>query len=416
MPVKALTSRKGQYACKECDKIYSSKQALADHSRLHTGNAFHCQICDMAFTRKYSLDTHMRIHSGVKPFKCETCKMAFTQKGNLDTHLSIHSGVKPFKCETCDMAFRHKVGLDRHMMIHSGVKPFKCGTCKHSFTQKCDLNRHMLIHSGVKPFKCETCDMAFTQKGGLDRHMLIHSGVKAFTCDMCRAAFTRKDYLISHEELIHDIGKYSCDYCLGKRNTLKEHTDENGETWNVCHYCFKKATTGYTSRIEHQWSDYIDDPENFGTVGLLSTDRALRSSGGCSLKRPDKLYGGPNLVLVCECDEKQHGGQNYSCEQARLSEIYDDPSINGKPMVVARWNPDGYKPPVGQPKLSRDERLRLFVKFMKRICEVRSKVDPHTQPRIIVYYLFYSQDNPNISKDLPHQFIYSESDIDNLVI
>jgi hypothetical protein len=87
---------------------------------------------------------------------------------------------------------------------------------------------------------------------------------------------------------------------------------------------------GQGSRVEKDWSDYLD--KHLGTEFLMGSDRSARSMGGCSLKRPDKLYGSIYTVEVDECDENQHmyANGNYSCEEKRLSELYDEPSIFGK--------------------------------------------------------------------------------------
>ena len=80
--------------------------------------------------------------------------------------------------------------------------------------------------------------------------------------------------------------------------------------------------------------------------------------GGCSRKRPDKLYGSSDLVEIDECDEQQHSfhNGNYACEEQRLSELYDEPSISGKQLVVIRWNPHSYVVPPDKKRLTLDYR------------------------------------------------------------
>jgi hypothetical protein len=143
---------------------------------------------------------------------------------------------------------------------------------------------------------------------------------------------------------------------------------------------------------------------------LVGTDVSMRSLGGCSLKRPDKFYMCPNmLVEVDECDEHQHsyrGSGGYTCEEQRITELYDEPSIVGNKMVVIRWNPDSYEPPQGVKKLARRERLKAMV-AMKRAVRAHPPPGP-----ITVIYMFYSASNPQITRRLPRIEISSMQDIE----
>ena len=175
----------------------------------------------------------------------------------------------------------------------------------------------------------------------------------------------------------------------------------------ICRNCYKKVT-GKNSRIEHIWSNYID--KELGTKFLSSNDRSLKSNGGCSSYRPDKLYIGVERVELDECDEHQHKRKNgnYSCDEKRISDIYDEQGIRGKNLVVIRWNPDTYKIPSGYTKKNRQERLKLFVKLKKKLRTIKQT------DKIHIYYMFYDMDNSRISKRIPYTLIYNETDINKI--
>jgi len=123
------------------------------------------------------------------------------------------------------------------------------------------------------------------------------------------------------------------------------------------------------------------------------------------------LYVGVDKVEIDECDEHQHKRKNgnYSCDEKRISDIYDEDGINGKDLVVIRWNPDNYKVPSGYTKKNRQERLELMVKLKKKLREKKIMED-----KIHIYYMFYDIDNPRLSKSIPYTMIYNETDIDKI--
>ena len=220
----------------------------------------------------------------------------------------------------------------------------------------------------------------------------------------CDHKAKQKGDLKRHKALVHDIGDYQCEFCLCNRNSHIPYTDHTGKH-KICRKCYKKAT-GKESRIELTWSDYID--KELGTEYLSSSDKSLKSNGGCFLYRPDKLYIGVERVEVDECDEHQHKRKNgtYSCDEKRITDIYGEDGIKGKDLVVIRWNPDNYKVPSGYTKKNRKERLELMVKLKKKLREKKIM-----RGKIHIYYMFYDIDNPRLSKRISHTMIYNKTDI-----
>ena len=262
---------------------------------------------------------------------------------------------------------------------------------------------------GVKwhPRDVEGCEEKFKQVSNLKRHKAdVHDiGVKWHPCDVegCDYKSKRVGNLKKHKEYVHDIGDHKCEFCCYNRNSHIPYTDNTGKH-KICRKCYKKIT-GKESRKEHIWSDYID--KELGTEFLSSNDKSLKSNGGCSSYRPDKLYIGVDRVEIDECDEYQHKRKNgnYSCDEKRISDMYDENGIQGKNLVVIRWNPDTYKVPSGYTKKNRQERLKLFIKLKNKL-----RTNYQTD-KIHIYYMFYDIDNPRISKRIPYTMIYNETDI-----
>jgi hypothetical protein len=61
------------------------------------------------------------------------------------------------------------------------------------------------------------------------------------------------------------------------------------------------------------------------------------------------------------------------------------------------------------------ERLQLFVELKRHLRKQHQQTT--TSPdsaKIVVYYMFYDRDNPNVCKHLPHRFVYDRADIARL--
>jgi hypothetical protein len=65
-----------------------------------------------------------------------------------------------------------------------------------------------------------------------------------------------------------------------------------------------------------------------------------KNVGGCSKRRPDAYIDLLTHVLVIECDEHQHNRGDYSCENKRTMQLFED--FGSRPVVFIRFNPDKY--------------------------------------------------------------------------
>jgi hypothetical protein len=77
--------------------------------------------------------------------------------------------------------------------------------------------------------------------------------------------------------------------------------------------------------------------QTFSEYSWVSDKRVI---DGCSSKRPDIYVDMGSHIIVIEVDENQHKQYDCSCENKRLMEISQD--FNFRPIVLIRFNPDGY--------------------------------------------------------------------------
>ena len=88
-----------------------------------------------------------------------------------------------------------------------------------------------------------------------------------------------------------------------------------------------------------------------------SWDKQLPESS-CGRYRPDFLFELDTHVVVVEVDEYQHARPGYSCDNARMLDIYG--ACGGLPVVFIRFNPDEYSLG-GEPQTGPDFESRVAV-------------------------------------------------------
>ena len=128
-----------------------------------------------------------------------------------------------------------------------------------------------------------------------------------------------------------------------------------------------------------------------------------RIQGGCSKKRPDICIDLATHVLVVEVDEFQHLRGDYSCENKRMMELFEDGSA--RPIVFLRFNPDKYtnaygvtvpspwtKTERGQPRIDpkrKDDWNKRLDKLFARI-EYWTQLQDFPSKEVTVEFMFYN--------------------------
>jgi len=403
--------------CEYCEKTFANNGKLKRHqANIHDIGVqwARCEYCDYKCKDKYNLNKHLsqKHNIGVKWWICDIddCELKFKGSSDLKRHQSaVHDiAVKWWCCDLCKQKFKTNPNLTRHYRTKHDIDTiwYDCPDCDYKAKAKHDLSIHQArIHENDKVWHhCDLCDYKSVAKTDVYRHKQhVHFiNVKWHHCPIKECAYkAKRQYLLKeHVGYIHDIGDKTCDFCLLNRYKLTQYTEKE-ITSHICRKCLRKVT-GKNSRSEIVMSNYLDT--HFGTEFLLASDNKIYGKA-CQNYRPDKLYASPGIVLHIECDEQQHAhsGNNYSCDEKRISDIYDE--FPGHKYIVIRWNPDKYKVPNRKERKNRGERLELLLKCMVEMLQNPPK------DLITIIYMFYDKDNELISRNLPCKFVYNKNDI-----
>jgi len=409
------------FKCNECDYECKSNSSLKRHLwHVHNiGEIFKCSECDYECKTNGHMKRHLwHVHNiEGEMFKCSKCDYECKINSHMKRHLwqvhDIGEG-KIFKCNECDFECKTNSDLKKHLwQVHNmgEGKIFKCSECNYECKSNSDLKKHLWgVHNmgEGKIFKCSECNYECKSNSHMKRHLWqvhdIGEG-KIFKCNECDFECKTNSNLKQHLSNIHDIGDLECPICLKMVfNLLPEYINPKITTRTEiiktsCRNCYKKIT-GYSSRIEKQMVEYLKKNNDIQPY-IMSKDKIIKGSDCNTKRRPDLIIGSNNeLIIIVDCDEKQHIGYNPSCEIGRMDEILDE--LKSTRTIIIRWNPDSCKN--NDIKLKKNHKERL-IELENLIIQLINKKDWENQ-YTMVYYMYYNQDNENITNRHSYELLY----------
>lgn len=144
------------FACNICGKTFNRKDHLTNHVRVHNPvkKLYTCDKpdCRKSYTSLMSYRKHAALHSVEEGnLQCLICDKVFTNRQDIVYHLKIHTGSrtvknetdKKFTCNYCERRFFTAKDVRRHQVVHTGRRDFLCPCCPQKFGRKDHLVRHV---------------------------------------------------------------------------------------------------------------------------------------------------------------------------------------------------------------------------------------------------------------------------------
>uniref|UniRef100_A0A8C0EFL3 C2H2-type domain-containing protein n=1 Tax=Bubo bubo TaxID=30461 RepID=A0A8C0EFL3_BUBBB len=240
------SSRQKEYLCEDCGKVFTRRNKLNEHRRIHTGEKpYKCRDCGKSFTLSGTLRRHQRTHNKEKLIPCTTCGKRFSFSSDLTRHQLIYTGERPYTCSDCSKSFQQSCQLwKHHLSIQKGEKPLKCSFnrtysssrgkeeymceyCGRVFPSTSNLTCHQETHTREKPYKCQDCGKSCSDNWKLRRHRRTHTKEKPFLCTMCGKRFSFSSHKIHTKEKRFHCNMCRKDFCF--RTDLVKHQHSHME-------------------------------------------------------------------------------------------------------------------------------------------------------------------------------------------
>ena len=176
-----MDQQEEEYKCTKCDKLFSRKDCLTRHMKLHKANPHihSCDICDRTFNRKDILMVHKRKMHEEPSFKCTSCDKTFHTENLLQKHMKTHDR----SCPDCGRQFKRADRLKHHVDTKQCTQPPTTSQKRKreegggKSTQKKSKPNASNISSAS--FNCAHCRKKFKTVGELKQHSeQAHTGEK----------------------------------------------------------------------------------------------------------------------------------------------------------------------------------------------------------------------------------------------
>lgn len=194
------------FKCKICNITFNTKRKFQVHNSKNHLEPLICPYCGIIFNRDL-LSKHLANHTKQPPKKepnknvCSVCDKIFSTRDGLNKHFRIHSGEARYKCDFCDMKFIHLNSKTSHVRTkHTKAKDYECEECGKKFAvNSARLSHIKRIHTKDYNHECEKCLKKFPTKNLRDMHFIEkHTNIKNVKCKVCDKSFGTKKQLYSH--------------------------------------------------------------------------------------------------------------------------------------------------------------------------------------------------------------------------
>jgi len=348
---------------------------------------------------------------GTKPYSCHLCSYKCKQKGHLKEHKQLKHNIDVVwhSCDLCSFKCKKKSTLKQHKQYKHNIDVVwhSCDLCSYKCKERTTLRQHKQNKHNIDVVwhSCDLCSFKCKHKGNLKTHKQTKHNIDVvwYSCDLCSFQCKTKGELKRHKQYVENIGDKTCQLCEKTNLGVVKPYGSNGKYIDMCDDC--AIETGQKKRIEHRYTQYLDKHIDFPSIN----DRVVRGSV-CLKYRPDKIYVGINRIVHIEIDEHQHQNKSgdYTCDEKRISDIYDEfQAPVPEHYIVIRLNTDSYQT---ENKYYQVDRDKIFNKRAKILIRLMKKIEKQPPPsKICIYYLYYSNDNNRIAKNIPHMLLNDEN-------